>query len=416
MPDTPLLPARLDLAALRASPNALAPFYARFRVSERLPLTGHSHQAWPDRAERGLLRAFADAAELIDDKWGRAFEKADRIRRGFAGLLDEPGALIALGANTHDLLIRFLSALPLRERPRLVTTDGEFHTVDRQLRRLAEEGVEVVRVAARPGASVAERLMKALDDQTAAVIVSSVFFETAEIAENLGDVLSACQRVGAEMLVDAYHHLNAVPFSIRRERLEGAFVVGGGYKYCQLGEGNCFLRLPPQSQRLRPVATGWFAAFDHLASRDAQGPVPYGDGSARFAGATYDPTSHYRGAEVFDFFEEMRLTPDFLRAVSLHQLGLARRLFDALDLNPQLIDRDRSTPPEKLGGFLALRTPRAGEFHQGLRERGVLTDYRGDVLRLGPAPYLSDAQLETAMGLLGETARAMDFTHKSLAC
>ena len=24
-----------------------------------------------------------------------------------------------------------------------------------------------------------------------------------------------------------------------------AFVVGGGYKYCQLGEGNAFLRFPP---------------------------------------------------------------------------------------------------------------------------------------------------------------------------
>ena len=29
-------------------PNALAPHYSRFRVAERLLLTGHSHQAWPD--------------------------------------------------------------------------------------------------------------------------------------------------------------------------------------------------------------------------------------------------------------------------------------------------------------------------------------------------------------------------------
>ena len=38
----------------------------------------------------------------------------------------------------------------------------------------------------------------------------------------------------------------------------------------------------------------------------------------------------------------------------------------------------------------------------GSSERGVLTDSRGPWLRFGPAPYLSDGQLETAIALLGE--------------
>jgi len=38
----------MDLPALAAAPNALSPHYSRFRVAERLLLTGHSHQAWPD--------------------------------------------------------------------------------------------------------------------------------------------------------------------------------------------------------------------------------------------------------------------------------------------------------------------------------------------------------------------------------
>ena len=43
--------------------------------------------------------------------------------------------------------------------------------------------------------------------------------------------------------------------------------------------------------------------------------VVYGEGPARFAGATYDPTSHYRAAAVFDFFEKRGLTPALLREV-----------------------------------------------------------------------------------------------------
>ena len=49
-------------------------------------------------------------------------------------------------------------------------------------------------------------------------------------------------------------------------------------------------------------------------------------------------------------------------------------------------------------------TPCAGKIAGALRRRNVLTDHRGTVLRMGPAPYVTDAQLEEAVGLLGEAA------------
>jgi kynureninase len=386
--------------ALYASPNALAPHYRRFRVAERLRLTGHSHQAWPDVGLEAQQHAWLDAAEYADDKWERAFTMADRVRRGFARLLDDSDGAIALGANTHELVVRWLSALPLGRRPRLVTTTGEFHTIRRQVDRLAEEGIAVVKLPPLPAATLAERVARTVDDRTAAVLVSAVLYENAHIVPDLARVLAACRRAGAELLVDAYHALGVVPFSIRRDGLAEAFVVGGGYKYCQLGEGNCFLRIP-QDCALRPVITGWFAEFDALAAADAAPPVAYGPGAARFAGATYDPTSHYRAARVFDFFEQQELTPEFLRGVSQHQVGLLARSFDALDADPRVIARDRAVALPALGGFLALQSARAAELCRRLRDRGVLTDYRADVLRLGPAPYLSDAQLHDAVEALG---------------
>jgi kynureninase len=392
------------LDSLRRSPNSLAPHYARFRVGERLLLTGHSHQAWPDVAREGHLEAWDDAARDVDEKWERAAAIADRVRRGFAALLGDRPENVALGANTHELLVRFLSALPLERRPRLVTTDGEFHSIRRQLDRLAESRVvEVVKVAAHPAADAAARLAAAVNDRTAAVLVSSVLFGSAHLVPGLGGLLEACRRAGAELLVDVYHQLNVVPFSIEREGLGGAFVTGGGYKYCQLGEGNCFLRVPPGSALL-PVVTGWFSEFEKLTDRPA-GAVPFGAGPARWAGATYDPTSHYRAARVFDFFEQQRLTPELLRDVSRHQVGRLASRFDACDLDPATIARDRSVPLERVGGFLALRCARAEEFSRRLRGRGVWTDFRGDTLRLGPAPYLSDAQLDAAMDALGDVAR-----------
>jgi kynureninase len=366
-------------------------------------LTGHSHQAWPDVAREAQLAAWDDAARHGDEKWERAFEQADRVRAGFARLLGCAADQVALGASTHELVVRFLSALPLGARPRLVTTDGEFHTLRRQLDRLAEARVaEVVKVAAEPAATLAERLAASVDGRVSAVLVSSVLFESAHIVPALGDLAAACARAGAELLVDAYHHLNVVPFDLEQQGLARAFVTGGGYKYCQLGEGNCFLRVPPGSTLL-PVVTGWYSEFAALSERP-RGAVPFGSGPARWAGATYDPVSHYRGARVLAFFAERGLTPEWLRAVSRHQVARLAERFDALGLDPRAISRDRDTPPERVAGFLALRAPQAGELARRLRERGVWTDFRGPVLRLGPAPYLSDDQLDAAIEALGEIA------------
>jgi len=386
---------------LYASPNAIAGDYSCFRVADRILLTGHSHQAWPDCGFVGLRQAWLDAAELVDDKWPTVFDKVERVRQGYAALLNEPDADIAFDQSTFHLVARFLSALPLRSRPRLVTTDGEFHTIRRLLQRLSEEGIEVVGIAAEPIQTLAERMVEAVDERTAAVLVSSVMFQSAAIVDGLPSVAAACAKEGAELLIDVYHHLNVVPFN--RTGLESAFIVGGGYKYCQLGEGVCFLRIP-KGCRLRPVLTGWFAEFNLLAEKSPM-CVEYGDGAERFAGATFDPTSFYRAAAVFDYFQERGLTPGFLRTVSRHQVELLAKRFDKLDVDHMLISRKLPNDLSKIGGFLVLQTTHAAEISKRLRDVGVWTDFRGDALRLGPAPYLSDDQIEEAIAWLGEICK-----------
>lgn len=374
-------------------PEKLAPHYSRFRVTERILLTGHSHQAWPDVAFEAQQQAWLDAAEFVDDVWEMAFNKALEVRRGFARLLDDSPDRIALAPNTHELVVRFLSALPLRKRPKLITTDGEFHTIRRQLDRLVEEGVEVVKVVADPAATLAERLANVVDDRTAAVLVSAVLYTNAHIVPNLRAVLEACERVGAELLVDAYHALSVVPFSLKEEGLERAYVVGGGYKYCQLGPGNAFLRFPADTA-LRPVVTGWFSEFTDL-SKAPTGRVEYGPGPARFAGATYDFTSHYRAAAAFKFFEEQGLTPERLRELSQGQIGWLA----------QQIESASAVAVSGIGGFLSLRTPYAARLQQALHKHDVWTDHRGDTLRLGPAPYVSEDQISEAAEVLRDALR-----------
>ncbi len=371
-------------------PVALRGAYREFLAPGRVLLTGHSHQAWPDVAKPAMNAAFDDAAAHCDDKWSRAMEAADAVRAAVARRIGVGRDEIALAPSTHELVARFLSALDLRKRPRLVSTTGEFHTIDRQLRRLRDEGIEIELVPVAPVVTLSERIAAAIDARTAGVLVSSVLFETSTIVPGLAAVAEKAAKHGAEVLFDAYHAFNVVPFSIA-ELGANAFVTAGGYKYAQWGEGCCFLRVPATTT-LSPVYSGWFADWASLGEpRDSSKAVGYGPRPCdRFAGSTYDPVSHYRARAVDAFFGERGMTVEALRAINLRQ---TRRILDGLD------GCEIATPREdaERGGFVSVRTERASDVVKKLRERDVLVDSRGDLVRFGPAPYLTDDEIDEGL-------------------
>lgn len=384
--------------------NRLAPHYSRFNVSGRLLFTGHSHQAWPDVALEGLEEAYATAARDVDTKWETAFEKTEVLRGYLRAYYDDPRGRYCRGENTHMLLVSWLSSFDLRARPRVITTDAEFHSMSRQLKRLEEEGLDVRRVSAGSG-SMAEEIDRLLEKPAAAVMLSRVWFESGIVNGQLGEIARVARERGVPLLVDDYHGTNIVPLSLREEGLEDCYLLIGGYKYLQWGEGNCFLRYPPDCG-LRPAVTGWFAAFESL-DRPREGAVEYGEGDMRFAGGTYDPSSQFRAAEVVAFFRRHGLTPEVLRGQYLAQLSLMREAFREAGLDPKLIRLRHELPLERNGGFLAFRSPRAREIRAKLLDRGVFTDARGDILRMGPAPYINSVQIRQAMKELAEVARAL---------
>jgi kynureninase len=148
------------------------------------------------------------------------------------------------------------------------------------------------------------------------------------------------------------------------------------------------------------VLTGWFAEFAGT-DRAAAHAVIYPSGAAAFKGATYDPTSHYRAAAVFDFHAQHGLTAEHLRRLNQRQVALLKARVERLDLDPA-IARIVEMPDERRGGFLAIRAPHAQELRAALHHRGLRCDARGTLLRLGPAPYLRDDQLEDAIDILAD--------------
>jgi kynureninase len=396
--------------------------YSRFLVPGRILLSGHSHQAWPDVAREAQLEAFDDSARFVDDKWERAvFPLVDEVGRGILGRMGcHEGDAIAFAESTHALLVRLFSAFDRRQL-RVVTTTGEFHSLHRQLRRYAEDGLQVTWVGSQPRASLASRLVEAVEREAASgapvvVAFSAVHFDDAWVHHEIASILDACVRVGATPVVDAYHAFNAVPLAWG-QALRSTFIVGGGYKYAGFGNALCWLRIP-EGCTLRPADTGWFADFASLADpRDVPTaharPIGYGEGGARFAGATFEASAFYRARAVLRHWEELGLGVSELRAISTRQTrhlieGMRTRgLLDSAGGThaPAPLGLASSDDDSRRGAFVSVRHPEAGTLSSKLKERGVLTDSRGDLLRLGPAPYVTDGELDEALDVLATLVR-----------
>jgi len=355
---------------------------------ERLHFAAHSHHFWPDVTLEAQQRAWFDAARLADEKWDVVFAEVwPEAQRHIAKELSLPRAeSIVFAPNTHELVLRLLSCLP--GKPKVVTSDSEFHSFERQTRRLEEEGLlEVTRVSSEPFENFPQRLIEASRGADL-VFFSHVFFNSGAVVEHLDGLVDALP-ADAMVVIDGYHGFGAVPTSLHHVGAR-AFYLAGGYKYAMSGEGVCFLHVPPTAAQLRPRNTGWFAAFDSIADR-ATGQVPYSEGAMRFMGATFDPSGLYRFNAAMQWRAEVGLTTEKNRA---HAHALQRSFISQLDGGP--ISEDQLVVPlsnSARGQFLTFRTAEANVLSATLKLHRVITDARGDRLRFGFGPYQDESDI-----------------------
>lgn len=372
--------------------------YSRFLGANptELHFAAHSHHFWPDVTRDAQLRAWDDAARWNDRKWEHLFSDIlPRVQSTIASILHlSRPAQIALAPNTHDLLLRVFSALEKKPKLKLLTTDSEFHSFGRQLRRWEEDGsVEATRLKGddllRDRAQWLARAKKEITDGHFDVVFLSQVFFNSGLALSVPELEELFKHAPASttLVVDGYHGFAALPTNL--SSLEGRiFYLGGGYKYAQAGEGLCFL-VVPQGQ-WRPVITGWFAEFAQL-SQVRPGAVPYSDDGMAFWGATQDPSAWYRFLAVWDQWKQMGesvetlhtyvldLQQSFLRLLAKTESHLLQGLQGLF--GPDLAHH---------GHFLTWLAPdeaSAQELQTGLLERGIYVDRRGPRLRFGFGAY-----------------------------
>lgn len=358
---------------------------------DRLHFAAHSHHLWPDANHAGHLEAWDDAAALADHKWDKIMGPVwSQAQQHVADELQLPDpATLCFAPNTHDFIVRLLSAISARP-VRVLATDGEFHSFRRQMTRWVEAG-EVLLETVPP-----ETLLEtARSGRFDLIFASHVLFNSGTILSELDGLAELARPDGPWVVIDGYHGFMAVETDLS-SIADSVFYLSGGYKYAMAGEGACFLHAPAGYAE-RPVVTGWYAAFDDLAL--PPGDVGYAPDGRRFLGSTFDPSGLYRFNAVQNMLHSEGLTT---AVISEHVAGLqARFLQDCAMAGLDLLNPLDGGPHAR---FLAFKGDRAAKLHGLLAGQNVMTDVRGDVLRIGFALYHDAEDVTRLSKILGQLA------------
>ena len=347
----------------------------------RLHFAAHSHHLWPDASFDGQVECWQDAATFADRKWDKVMgEVWPRAQAEVAGELGsgDPSAIV-FATNTHDFLIRLVAACPRADprRLRVLTSDGEFHSARRQFARWAEDGWFALDTV-----PLGDLLATARRGNHDLILVSQILFGSGEIFHQVKDLADLARRDGPWVVIDGYHSFMALETPFLETVAKSAFFLAGGYKYAMAGEGMGLMHCPPGFGP-RPPVTGWYAEFEDLTL--APGKTGYAPDAMRFMGATFDPSALYRFLHIRRMLAAEGLTT---AVISAHVASLHAELLSALAGTP-LAEAELLNPLD--GGpharFLALRHLDAARWCDTLMRQGVVTDVRGDVLRLGLGLY-----------------------------
>jgi kynureninase len=287
-----------------------------------------------------------------------------------------------------------LNALVRKEPIHVVTTTGEFDSVDFILKAYESQGLAQV-TWVKPSQSnqgvplfSADDVVSAITGETDLVVVSRVFFMTAQILAGYEKIVAAAHAHGALVLADLFHAAGVIPLQMEKEGYD--FAIGGSYKYLRGGPGACWLAIHPRTfeKGLRTLDTGWFAKVGTLEFErpDQQLFKPGGDGWMESTPAIVLPYQAKSGLEF-----TLQAGVERLREYSLRRLQDMRETFKQAAINLY-------TPaePTKFGGFALLPHPNASVLREELLKNGLNVDARQGFVRFGPDLLNTDEDFSQA--------------------
>jgi kynureninase len=364
-------------------------------LSRKTYLNSCSLGALSHRAEARIREFHEDWHNYGASAWyeiwlGRIAELRGRVSR----MLGAEETELAITHSTSTALSSVASAIDYSKRNKVVVAELDFPTLPYQW--LIRPGVEVVYVPSDDGATVRpERYAEYVDDRTAFVATSHVFYATGAI-QNLRAIGDIAHQHGALFLVDAYQGIGQVPITLSDTNID--IYVAGPLKWMLGGPGLAYMYVRSELiKQLTPQIAGWFGARDQFAF-DAQ-HFEFRDDARRFELGT--PALHMvhsalGGQEIID---EVTVPAIRERNAYLTEMLIEKARAAGFKI------RGAPTPEERSAiVMIAMDDPKGAVDY--LAERGIIIDYRPGHVRVSPHFYNLESEIDLVMeALIGWRSR-----------
>lgn len=370
-------------SGLAAHPQAGSHPVARYRSEfpifrDRIYLNTCSLGALGDRTRRKLAEFLdlwqARGASAWYDVWWQALGE---LRARYGRVVGAAPEEIALAPSASVAIAAVAESLDYSRRNKVVVTSLDFPTVAYQWLAKAPRGIEVTVVESPDRISVpVEAIARAVDDRTALVATSHVYFTSGAI-QDIRTVAQAAHARGALCLIDAYQSVGQVPVDAPAAGVD--FLLAGGLKWLLGGPGIVFLYVRSELvRRLAPAVAGWFGHRDQFAFDPRA--LAFHDDARRLELGTPSLAAVYAQLGGLEYIEEIGV-PAIRRVTADLTEDLVARA-RALGLRPTVAPRaeDRSAIV-----MLPVGDPPAAVRH--LADGGIIADGRPGHVRLSPFFY-----------------------------
>jgi kynureninase len=362
-------------------------------------LLSHSLGPMPHRA-RESMAAYLDrwAGYGRENAWkAEWWELSRKVGDRIARLLGGVDSSVQVEASASVAISAVASCFDFGGGPRrkIVTTGLEFPTTEYILREQERTGARVEVIESQDGVTTPiERLLEAIDEETALVAVSHASYRSSFLLDPR-PIVERAHAVGSLVLLDVYQTAGVLPLEVAGWGVD--FAVGGTIKWLCGGPACGYLYVQPELlPELAPRLTGWIAheePFDF-----APGRIRFASDARRFAQGTPSVPSLYSclpGLEILlDVGTEAIARESRRRTQWMVDTALTRGW-----------DLKSPAEPDRRGGSVMLGVSNPERLEADLARRGVFVDWRPGVVRLSPHFFNTDEEvgqtLEVLVELLG---------------
>jgi selenocysteine lyase/cysteine desulfurase len=297
------------------------------------------------------------------------------LRNSFERLINAQPGTCTIQHSVSAALAVIASCYDYKQRNRIITTALDFPTIPYQW--LVKPDVEVVLLPSDDHIGVPiERYAEAIDERTALVATSHVFFTSGYI-QPVEEITRLAHAAGAHVLIDGYQSAGQIPIDV--QALDVDWYLTGGLKWLLGGPGIVELYARPELvTTLQPTTTGWFAHGQQFAFDPEN--WSYWDDARRFELGTPAVAAVYAGRSGMDMILEIGV--DTVRQRELELVGdLTARARDA-GLRMKL-----PSNPNEHAGIVMFPTEDPGKIVRTLAEHKIIVDYRPGHVRVSPFIY-----------------------------